>query len=204
MKQLKLWKRNAIVVAIVLFVCGAVYMNWTYNKDDMEAGKTLGEAALVGGKNMSEENQGANNSGAENQGENKQGAENAAESQKGNNSDSAYFSEARINRQQARDSAMSLLQEASKDDKASKETIEEANLAIQTMANFTLTEAQIENLVVAKGYKNCVAFLSDNSISVVVSGSEEGLTDTDVAKIGEIVMEQTGLKADDIKIIPAE
>ena len=204
MKQLKLWKRNAIVVAIVLFVCGAVYMNWTYNKDDMEAGKTLGEAALVGGKNMSEENQGANNSGAENQGENKQGAENAAESQKGNNSDSAYFSEARINRQQARDSAMSLLQEASKDDKASKETIEEANLAIQTMANFTLTEAQIENLVVAKGYKNCVAFLSDNSISVVVYGSEEGLTDTDVAKIGEIVMEQTGLKADDIKIIPAE
>ena len=69
------------------------------------------------------------------------------------------------------------------------------------MANYTLTEAQIENLVVAKGYSQCVAFLSDGSISVVVSGVTDGLADTDVAKIGEIVMEQTGLKADQIKII---
>lgn len=48
MKQLKLWKRNVIVAAIVLFVCGAVYMNWSYNKQEMVAGKTLGEAARGG------------------------------------------------------------------------------------------------------------------------------------------------------------
>lgn len=186
MKHVKLWKRNAIVVAIVLFVCGAVYMNWSYNKEDMEAGKTLGEAALVGGKSTGD-----------------QSKQDATQSKDSKKTESSYFSEARLNRQQARDSALSLLQEAAKDEKASKETIEEANLAIQTMANYTLTEAQIENLVVAKGYTNCVAFLSDNSISVVVSGPEESLLDTDVAKIGEIVMEQTGLKADNIKIIPA-
>ena len=44
---MKLWKRNAIAAAIVLFVCGAVYLNWSYSQDT-EAGKTLGEAALVG------------------------------------------------------------------------------------------------------------------------------------------------------------
>ena len=189
MKHLKLWKRNAIVLAIVLFVCGAVYMNWSYNRQDMEAGKTLGEAALVGGN-------------ASNDKSNK-GEENAPNSE-GKKTESGYFSEARLNRQQARDSALSLLQQAATDEKASKETIEEANVAIQTMANYTLTEAQIENLVVAKGYTNCVAFLSDNSISVVVSGTENGLTDTDVAKIGEIVMEQTSLKADQIKIIETD
>ena len=50
---LKIWKRNAVVVAIVLFVCVAVYLNWSYQQDggsSSEAGKTLGQAALVGGQ----------------------------------------------------------------------------------------------------------------------------------------------------------
>lgn len=195
MKQLKLWKRNVIVAAIVLFVCGAVYMNWSYNKQETVVGKTLGEAALVGAKGSNEQG-----SAAKDGNQDKTTKSDASAQGK----DSAYFSEARLNRQQARDSAMSLLQQSANDSKASKETIEEANKAIQTMANYTLTEAQIENLVVAKGYTNCVAFLSDDGIHVVVSGTENGLTDTDVAKIGEIVMEQTGLKSDHIKIIPAE
>ena len=39
---MKLWKRNAVVVAIVLFVCAAVYLNWSYQKEgDTEAGKPL-------------------------------------------------------------------------------------------------------------------------------------------------------------------
>ena len=44
---MKLWKRNVIAAAIVLFVCGAVYLNWSYSQDTA-AGKNLGEAALVG------------------------------------------------------------------------------------------------------------------------------------------------------------
>lgn len=215
MKKGKLWKRNAVVFAIVLFVCGAVYMNWSYNQGDTAAGKTLGEAALVGGKGAvgQEAAKGATGQEAA-KGDKAAAGDKAATEKKGEGDtaaqsdgisvDPAYFSEARLNRQQARDSAMSLLQEASKDEKASKETIEEANTSIQTMANYTLTEAQIENLVVAKGYTNCVAFLNDASISVVVSGVENGLQSTDVAKIGEIVMQQTGLKADQIKIIETD
>ena len=44
---MKMWKRNAVVVAIVLFVGAAVYLNWSYSQE-VDAGKTLGEAALVG------------------------------------------------------------------------------------------------------------------------------------------------------------
>ena len=29
---MKLWKRNAVVAAIVLFVCVAVYLNWSYDQ----------------------------------------------------------------------------------------------------------------------------------------------------------------------------
>ena len=54
---MKVWKRNAVVAAIVLFVCVAVYLNWSYGqKDALASGaagsndtKTLGEAELVGG-----------------------------------------------------------------------------------------------------------------------------------------------------------
>ena len=48
---MKLWKRNAVVAAIVLFVCVAVYLNWSYNQEESAgAGKVLGQAALVGGQ----------------------------------------------------------------------------------------------------------------------------------------------------------
>lgn len=184
---MKLWKRNAIAAAIVLFVCGAVYLNWSYSQDT-QTGKTLGEAALVG--NQKEETVPQEKGKTEGEG--------------GSTQSGSYFSTARLNRQQARDNALSLLQQASQDEKADQATIDDANTAIQTMANYTMTEAQVENLVTAKGYKDCVAFLGDDSISVVVSAVENGMTDADAARIGEIVTEQTGLKADQIKIIEAE
>ena len=47
----QLWKRNAVVAAIALFVCAAVYLNWNYGKEGTaDAGKTLGQSTMVGGK----------------------------------------------------------------------------------------------------------------------------------------------------------
>lgn len=194
---MKLWKRNAIAAAIVLFVCGAVYLNWSYSQD-AEAGKNLGEAALVDSQSNSLLNRQDPSEGTQEDGAAQEGADSADETS------GSYFSTARLNRQQARDNALSLLQEAASDEKADQTAIDEANAAIQTMADYTMTEAQIENLVTAKGYADCVAFLGEDSISVVVSSLENGMTDTDAARIGEIVMEQTGLSADQIKIIEAE
>ncbi|HIY32929.1 MAG TPA: SpoIIIAH-like family protein [Candidatus Evtepia faecavium] len=196
---MKLWKRNVIAAAIVLFVCGAVYLNWSYSQDTA-AGKNLGQAALVGQTDplQSQEDQdaAAQDGEAAQDGATQEGQEAAGES--------SYFSTARLNRQQARDNALSLLQEAAEDDKADQAAVDEANAAIQTMADATVTEAQIENLITAKGYADCVAFLGEDSISVVVSAMENGMTDADAARIGEIVKEQTGLNADQIKIIEAE
>ena len=211
---MKLWKRNAIAAAIVLFVCGAVYLNWSYSQDTA-AGKNLGEAALVGSQNdplLEKQKEGA---AAEEGAAGEEGAqtEEGAAAQEGADAESGtYFSTARLNRQQARDNALSLLQEAAEDEKADQSSVDQANAAIQTMADYTMTEAQIENLITAKGYTDCVAFMGEDSISVVVdtgtgvvvSAMENGMTDADAARIGEIVMEQTGLKADQIKIIEAE
>ena len=187
---MKLWKRNAVVAAIILFVCAAVYLNWSYSQEGMEGatdtGKVLGEAALVGGQAedplLAETAPVSTDAGDE-------GA-----SVSGESTDS-YFDSARLNRQQARDSALSLLQQAATDENADQASIDQANEAIQSMAAFTLSEANIENLVTAKGYADCVAFLSEDSISVVVSNNAQPLSQTDTAKISEIVMDETGFTA---------
>lgn len=189
---MKLWKRNAVVGVIVLFVCVAVYLNWSYTKTgapNVDTGKMLGEAALVDGAGAAVSDPLLGPSGT---------TLPAVQPQ------STYFATARLNRQQARDAALSLLQTAAGDEKATSDAIAQANTAIQAMATSTLSEAQIENLVTAKGYTDCVAFLSDNSMSVVVSGIEGDITATDTAKISEIVMDETGMKASQIKIIGAQ
>ena len=80
----------------------------------------------------------------------------------------------------------------------------EANASIQTMAANTLSEAQIENLVTAKGFLDCICFIDTSGASVVVAATENGLTDADTARIMEIVKDETGLLATQIKIIEAE
>ena len=79
----------------------------------------------------------------------------------------------------------------------------EASEGIQVLATYTLAEAQIENLVIAKGYTDCVAFMGDGSVSVVVASESGELTGEDVAKITDIAMRETGFSASGIKIMAA-
>ena len=194
---MKMWKRNAVVIAIVLFVGAAVYLNWSYNNQSAEnpdgessgSDKVLGQSSLVNGDA---------DSAPDGDGEpvsNPDGEENPG---------TGYFATARLNRQQARDNALELLQQAASDEKADQTMVDEANASIQVMAAYTMSEAQIENLITAKGYGDCICFINDESISVVVSSTESGLNENDIAKIVEIVQEETGLSANNIKIIETE
>ena len=112
-----------------------------------------------------------------------------------------YFATARLTRQQARDSALSLLQEASGAAEVDEAAAAEAAQSIQTLAAYTLAEAQIENMITAKGYTDCVVFMADDGVSVVVSAGEDGLQTEDIAKITDIVKQETELTADCIKIL---
>ena len=189
----QLVKRNTVVAAIVLFVCVAVYLNWNYQQtgQSADAGKTLGDAALVGGE--AKDPLVGNSS-----------AEGTQDGTGGTSTAGTYFANARLNRQQARDSALSMLQESIAGENADQAMKDQANAAIQTMAGYTVTEAQIENLVVAKGYTDCVAFIGQDSVSVVVQVPGGELTDVDTAKITDIVMQSTDFPASQIKIIQAD
>lgn len=182
------WKRNTVVATMVLLVCAAVALNWKYTGEQAadaveETGtKILGEATLV--------------SGEEDGGE-------AGTDEEAVYTGGDYFASARLTRQQARDNAISLLQEAAEQADADQSVANEASEGIQVLASYTLKEAQVENLVSAKGYKDCVAFMGEGSMSVVVSTESGELTGEDVAKITDIAMSETGLPASGIKIMAA-
>lgn len=193
MKAMKAWKRNAVVAAIVLFVCVAVYLNWSYGQDTSasnsanfgsEPTKTLGEAELVDAQTTLGE-----------QDDIVTIAELPEES---------YFDVARLSRQEARDEALAILQATVADPNADEAAVNAASESITAMAAVTLAESEIENLMAAKGYEDCVAIIGENSVSVVVSAAEEGLQAADVAKITDIVLGQTSFAADQVKIIEAE
>ena len=183
------WKRNAVVATVLLFVCAAVYLNWRYagnvvedvnspqEQSENENIRVLGDAALVGGE--------------------------IVDTDSGVVGASSYFDTARLSRQQARDNALSLLREASEQENVEQATLDEANRAIQTLAGYTMLETQIENLVIAKGYVDCVAFMGDNSVSIVVSAAADGLQTEDVAKIMDIVLSETNYTAEQVKILEA-
>ena len=116
---------------------------------------------------------------------------------------SSYFDTARLSRQQARDSAISMLQEAELDENATEDVLNEASLALQVLASYTVAEAQIESLVTAKGYEDCVVFMGEDSCSVVVA-DPDGVDSTDAARIKDIVISETDYTAAQIKIMEAE
>lgn len=171
------WKRNTVVAAMLVLVCAAVGLNWKYSGEQAEeAGtKILGEATLVSGQETADEE--AVYTGSD------------------------YFASARLTRQQARDNAISLLQDAASQEGADSSVATEASAGIQVLAAYTLQEAQIENLVTAKGYADCVAFLGEDSVSVVVSTESGELTAEDVTKITDIALSETGLPASAVKIM---
>ena len=204
----QLWRRNAVVAAIALFVCAAVYLNWSYGKQgDTDAGKTLGQSAMVGGKTQDpllggDSSAPAGGTTGDSAGG---GAQTNGDAQtSGETEGSAYFATARLNRQQARDSALSLLQDAAAREDADETVKNQLNDNIQTMADYTVTEAQIENLVVAKGYADCVAFIGEDTLSLAVAAPEGGLTETDTARIVDVVNRTAGFTADQISIIEVE
>nr|WP_325199047.1 SpoIIIAH-like family protein [uncultured Oscillibacter sp.] len=199
------WKRNAVVAVMAVLVCSAVALNWIYTGREVQeasGGKLLGEAQLVSGKGGDAKPDGDAKPGEEaNPGPSEETGAPPDEGMIYTGSD--YFASARLTRQQARDNAISLLQEAAEQENADANVANEASQGIQVLASYTLAEAQIENLVTAKGYTDCVAFMGDECVSVVVSTKSGELTAEDVAKITDITMTETGLPAGNIKIMAA-
>ena len=67
-----------------------------------------------------------------------------------------------------------------------------------------LSEAQIESLIIAKGYQDCVAYMTSEGISVAVSAPDGGLKSEDVAVIADVVMGQSNYGLKDIRVVEVQ
>jgi len=114
---------------------------------------------------------------------------------------SEYFAQARLTRQQSRDEALNLLEQAASSETASQETIDTAMNSIAVMANYSMQETQIENLLLAKDFAECVAFMSAEGVTIAVPAPAEGLTADQVAKITDAIISETNYTAEQIRLI---
>ncbi len=182
---MKNWKKNLVAGAILLTVCSGIYLNWVYTggentkdlEDTLNTDKVMSDTLLDLGNND-------------------------VPVGGGENTITDYFAAVRLSRQEARDSAVSLLQEAmAYGDQAQ---IDKSNAQLETIIQTALCEAQIESLIIAKGYADCVAYMSDDGISVAVASPENGMQKEDVAVITDIILSQSDLTMEDIRVVEVQ
>ena len=113
---------------------------------------------------------------------------------------STYFSATQLSRQEARDEALEVLQNVVENEDAAEATKQEAMAEISKIALDIQNEANVESLVKAKGFENCVAVISGDKINVIVASAEE-LVASQVVQINEIVYEATGILPVNVKIM---
>ena len=181
---MKTWKKNLVAFAILLTVCGGIYANWRYSEnqavtdltDTLDSEKILSPDMLV----MAEGEVPVDDLSTA----------------------SDYFAAVRLSRQEARDGAVTMLQEAMAYSEDGMNT--ESGAKLDEIVQTALCEAQIESLVIAKGYADCVTYISDGGVSVAVAAPEGGMQEQDVAVIADIVLTQSDFGMDDIRVVEVQ
>ena len=176
-------KKNLMAAGILFVVCVGIYANWSFTKDEqvanltdkLDSDKLLSEAGVVldSGDTLDVDNP--------------------------DNTLTDYFAAVRLSRQEARDYAVGLLQEAMA--YGDSEQAAQSGVQLEQLIQTGLCEAQIESLIIAKGYTDCVAYMSEDGISVAVAAPEGGLQQVDVAVIADIVMTQTDYSIGQIRVV---
>lgn len=109
-----------------------------------------------------------------------------------------YFAKVRLERKQIQDDLIELAKEVIEstdvNGKGRKEAIEHLN----KMTDIIQQQTNVENLIIAKGFEDCVAFIQNDECSIVVTG-QELKSDTLIA-IKDIVIGQTGISFDKIRV----
>ncbi|WP_195199751.1 SpoIIIAH-like family protein [Faecalispora jeddahensis] len=188
-------KRQLVLASLVVALGAAVYLNWVFQgegpliaTDTLTSGAELGAAQLVNGKGSSSTPETSSSTSSK-------AVETAAKVDE-------YFTEAKLSRQKARDASVEMLQkvlqDASTNDTVKKESLEKAAEIAQNIVQ----ESNIESLIKAKGFSDCVVFLQNSECSVVVRS--DGLLPNEAIAIKDIIGGQSGVAYDKIKIVEAK
>ncbi len=190
-------KRQLTILTLILALGVAVYLNWEYAKTD--------SSFVLPTQTQAEEDALLANAQAEdvpvmealpdkNYGE----AQLVSVSE---NSSDQYFETARLTRTKTRDEALDKLQQSLKaTGLTEEEKAQLKDILSSTISNISL-ESDIENLVKAKGFADCVVFIDGENVDLAVKTGPEGLSKNEVAQLRDIILGKVQTSAQNISIV---
>lgn len=198
--------RKVTALTLVLALGVAVYLNWEYARTDAApAGLSLETSASAPAEDAA-----AVSAGVSDQLLTEQETLEAADKTYGEaqlvsiakDSGAEFFEQARLSRTKSYDDAVDKIQKALKNSSlAEKEKQELTDQLKNCLENLTL-ENEIETLIKAKGFADCVCFLQDGAADLTVMTGGDALTAAQVAQIRDIVLGKCSeLTAQDITVV---
>ena len=204
MRSIAKHTRRATAITLAAALVVAVYLNWQYARTDVSlqedavtvsaAAETQAEpAAEVVTDGLMTEAEAVSSAG-KNYGE-------AQLVSVANDSGAQFFEEARLKRQKAHDAALDTIQKTLKSSNLSAE--EKKSYARQLTGNLEdlNAENEIETLVKAKGFADCLCFLQSGRADLTVMTSGDALTAAQVAQIRDIVLSKSSVTAQNITVV---
>lgn len=204
-----LGKKQTVIAALVLILGAAVYLNWQFA--DVPSTPTGGVVSESGDQSApsdtgGEESLAETNGETQQSGEAEESAESSGQKVLGEAtfvnaqvlSGDAYFASARLARSKARDEAIATISAVLDDDALTEDDKKEASAKAMSITDAIEAESRIENLIKAKGFADCMVYITEQSASVVVKS--DGLTQDQATQIKNIVVSEGDIKGENISI----
>ena len=175
---MKFQKRYVISAAILLALGAAVYVNWQFNSTAASTPKELGAASYVNATVACTDDESALSKEQRN-----------------------YFATERTKRQATQDKVIDEAKEIFDLENADEGEVSEAQKKVeQILKNFTIQDS-IESIIKAKGFSECMCYISDDGVTVVVPESE--LNDSTALIIDDAVISHYDVSYENISIVGA-
>lgn len=197
-------KRQFTLLTLVVALGVAVYLNWEYAKTDTAF--TLSDTDAVGANATVETVTDGTSSGVQdalpvteplpdkNYGD-------AQLVSAGETSAEQFFEQARLSRSKTRDEALDTMQQALKNAELSDTEKQAVTQTLSGTINSITMESEIENMVKAKGFADCVAFIEGEKINLAVKTGSAGLDQAEVAQLRDIILGKMDTDAQNISIV---
>ena len=115
-------------------------------------------------------------------------------------SESSFFVQARLNREQSRSAEREILTELINNDNVEADQRAQAADNMIDIQRRIERESAAESMIEAKGFDEVYVRIGENSVDIVVA--KEVLTDAEIAQIEDIVKRKTGMQTNQIHISP--
>lgn len=115
---------------------------------------------------------------------------------------SEFFESARLSREKSRDEALDTIEKTLKNSSLSDEEKQKMTDTLKQQITNIETESELETLIKAKGFVDCVVMLDGSSASVTVMTENDALTAAEVTKIRDVILSKCAeIKAQDITVV---